>query len=399
MSALLFSAILLVLVLEAGSFAVLAWRYGGLTSSRERFRRDTNTYTDRVTRSGACSYIDTLFPHPYLAFVHHGNAPCGIPDINNIGLFGRNYPSEKSPDKFVILLTGGSVAAQFAFFHKDAPSYLEQILNRDYVSPKGGAFEVLNGGDGAWKQPQQTILLMLYADAVDGVVTLDGFNEHYMIGSGKRFEFPANNFITVNPLAGEDFDAIARSWIWGGVHRFAAQNPVLSRSNTVYLILKVLGPAVRGEVPADARRTTVDSLFALPADWEPSKRIDWSQKQYRKYITMMQSVARDSGLLSAFFIQPVPAIGKTLTAKEKAVTGDLSYASTYRGMTDSLLALRSGGVPIYSLLDVFQDSPETLYGDEIHMIQGTDGESVGYRMMAEQMVRVLAQSWHLKRRQ
>jgi len=399
LSAFLFSAILLVLLLEAGSFAVLAWRYGGFTSSRERFRRDTNTYTERVTRSGACSYVDTLFPHPYLAFVHHGNAPCGIPDINNIGLFGRNYPSEKSPDKFVVLLTGGSVAAQFAQFHNAAPSYLEQILNRDYVSPKGGAFEVLNGGDGAWKQPQQTILLMLYADAVDGVVTLDGFNEHYMIGSGKRFEYPANNFITVNPLAVEDFDAIARSWIWGGVHRFAAQNPVLSRSSTVYLILKVLGPAVRGEVPADARKTTVDSLFALPPDWEPSKRIDWSQKQYRKYITMMQSVARDSGLLSAFFIQPVPAIGKTLTAKEKAVTGDLSYASTYRSMTDSLLALRSGGVPIYSLLDMFQDSQETLYGDEIHMIQGTDGESVGYRMMAEQMVRVLAQSWHLKRRQ
>ncbi len=400
LSALLFSAILTVLLLEAGSFAVLSFRYKGLTSARERFRRDTNSYTERVTQSGKgnCGYIDTLFPHPYLAFVHHGNSPCGIPDINNIGLFGRNYPSEKSPDKFVILLTGGSVAAQFAEFHKDAPSYLEQILNRDYVSPKGGTFQILNGGDGAWKQPQQAILLMLYSDAVDGVVTLDGFNEHYMIGSGKRFEYPANNFISVNPMATEDFDTVAKNWVWGGVHRYAAQNPVLSRSNTVYLILKVLGPGVRGEVPADTRRTTVDSMFALPADWDPARRIDWSQKQYRKYILAMESMAHDSHLLSAYFIQPVPAIGKTLTEKEKSVVGDLSYASTYQGMVDSLLTLRGRGVPIFNLLDVFQDSRQTLYSDEMHLVHEGDGESEGYRMLAERMAAELGRTWKLNKR-
>jgi hypothetical protein len=397
--AILFSLILTVLILEAGSFAVLALQYGGLASARERFRQDTNTYTARLTRSTNCTYIDTLFPHPYLAFVHHGNSPCGIPNINNIGLFGRNYPSEKPPDKFVILLTGGSVAAQFAEFHKDKPSYLEQILNRDYVSPNGGAFQILNGGDGAWKQPQQMILFMLYSDTVDGVVTLDGFNEHYMIGVGRRFEYPANSFISVNPMATGDFDTIARNWFWGGIHRYASQNAVLSRSNTIYLILKVLGPTVRGEVrAADARRTSVDSLFALPADWEPSKRIEWSQKQYKKYIMAMESVARDSGLLSAYFIQPVPAIGKPLTEKEKTVTGDLSYGKMYQDMADSLLTLRSRRVLIYSLLDTFHDSRQTLYGDAIHMLHGTDGESAGYRMMAEEMARVLAQAWHLKRR-
>ena len=399
-SALVFSVILTILLLEAGSFAVLASRYKGLISARERFRRDTNSFTERLTQSskGNCGYIDTLFPHPYLGFVHHGNPPCGIPEINNIGLFGRNYLSEKDPDKFVILLTGGSVAAQFAELHKRDPSYLEQILNRDYLSPKGGPFSVLNGGDGAWKQPQQAILFMLYSDAVDAVVTLDGFNEHYQIGAGTRFELPANNFINVNPLVTGDFATIAKNWIWGNVRRYAAQHPVLSRSNTVYLILKTFGPEARGEVPVDTRKTNVVSMFALPQDWDLPKRIGWSQKQYQKYILAMDLVAHDSHVLSAYFLQPVPAIGKTLTEKEKAVVGDLRYASTYRNMVDSLFELRGRGVPVYSLLDVFQDSNQTLYGDEIHLIHDAGGESAGYRMMAEKMAAVLARSWKLKKR-
>ena len=32
------------------------------------------------------------------------------------------------------------------------------------------------------------------------VVTLDGYNERYMVGAGVEFEFPANNFMDANPL-------------------------------------------------------------------------------------------------------------------------------------------------------------------------------------------------------
>ena len=90
--------------------------------------------------------------------------------------------------RFVILVTGGSVAAQFAQLLPGGPRYLEQALNERYISPMGQPFLVLNGGDAAWKQPQQIILFLLYVDAIDTVVTLDGFNEQYSVSAWRRFD-------------------------------------------------------------------------------------------------------------------------------------------------------------------------------------------------------------------
>src|SRR5262245_13056832 len=189
---------------EFMAVVVLTLKEGSYVSARERFRREANRYVQDVTRGGrSCQYIDSLFPHPYLAFVHHGNPPCGVPGINNIGLFGPDFPSERIRDRFVVLVTGGSVAAQFGQMVPDGPRHLEIVLNERYVSPTGKPFLVLNGGDGAWRQPQQTILFLLYGDVVDAVITLDGFNELNQLRSKMRFEYPANNFLIANPMAGD----------------------------------------------------------------------------------------------------------------------------------------------------------------------------------------------------
>ena len=45
------------------------------------------------------------------AFVHHANPPCGISWDNNVGLFGPDFPVIKPADHYVVMLTGGSVAA------------------------------------------------------------------------------------------------------------------------------------------------------------------------------------------------------------------------------------------------------------------------------------------------
>ena len=67
-----------------------------------------------LTRGTHCRYVDTLYPHPHVGFVHHANRPCGFKNINNVGLFNDDYPLLKRPDRYTILLTGGSVAAQLA---------------------------------------------------------------------------------------------------------------------------------------------------------------------------------------------------------------------------------------------------------------------------------------------
>lgn len=383
--------------LEALSTGYLYLHDGRYTPATDQLAGLRNTFIQDVTQVGHdCRYVDTLFPHPYLGFVHHGNPPCGIKDINNIGLFGTDFPSEKSADRFVVLLTGGSVAAQFAQINQNGPRYLEKILNERYANSRGLPFLVLNGGDGAWKQPQQLILFLLYADVVDAVVTLDGYNEFALLGAQLRFEYPASNFLTVNPLVGDDFGQIAARWGVGRVVNWISNNTVLSHSQAAVLVVRALDRFVESSPStSDQRRTTVESIFALPADWPREKREAWGIAQYRKYIAAMDAVAKTRGVLFAHFIQPVPAIAKKLTEAEVDVVGDLSYRDNYLRMTNALLEMSGPNSAVVSLLDLFANYHGDLYEDQVHLKKYADGESDGYRLMAEAIAGELAKLWKL----
>ena len=400
------AALLLAVVLIGLGVELLANLYlyvhdGRYVSARERLDALGNTFIAGVTQQNAgCRYIDTLYPHPYLGFVHHGNPPCGVPDINNIGLFGPDYSSERRDDRFVVLVTGGSVSAQLMSSGPNGTPYLQAMLERDYVSPNGRPFLLLNGGDGGWHQPQQLILFLLYADAVHAVVTLDGFNERYFVGSGVRFEYPPNNFNDINPLLRSSYSDIVTQWVAGKLYGRARSSRVLSRSQAAYLLLARVNAYVKSQqVLYTAReRTNINTMFALPKDWNDEHRVAWADRQYQKYIRAMDGVAAQNEVLVAHFIQPVPAIGKTLTAEEKAVVGDLGYRRLYERITGDVLSLANSGTPIFSLLDVFQHNNDTLYADVIHLRQAQGGTSSGYELIAQRMADTLGRTWHLRRK-
>ena len=391
--------ILGIAMLEIAAIAYVVVKEGRYLSAQELFHRDQNLFIEQVsTAKSSCRYIDSLFPHPYLGFVHHGNPPCGIPHINNIGLFGENFPVQKRDDRFVVLLTGGSVAAQLGqILGPEKPRYLEEALNAQYVSPNGKPFLVLNGGDGAWKQPQQLILFLMHGDFVNAVVTLDGFNEHYGLTGKMRFEYPANNFMLANPLANYNFGQLVGAWLVGKIAGALRENVILGHSHLAYYVVHAVDKWVkRAETPEDEQRTTIESLFSLPASWDENKRFAWQFKRYHSYIISMDAVAKSQGVISAHFIQPVPAIGKQLTEKERAVVGGLDYRDVYRRMTDKLLALQKQNVEIFSLLDIFANERDTLYQDPIHLKIDADGESRGYRIMADRMAEDLGKAWRLR---
>ena len=398
--ALLLGVLSIVAGMELFANVYLYVRDGRYVSARTRLDALSNSFITGMTKQDVgCRYIDTLYPHPYLGFVHHGNPPCGYPDINNIGLFGPDYPSERRDDRFVVLVTGGSVSAQLMNAGSNGAPYLQAILNRDYVSPTGRPFLLLNGGDGAWHQPQQAILFLLYADAVHAVVTLDGFNESIDVGASERFEFPANNFNLVNPLLGSSYSEIVKRWIAGKLYGRARANRVFSRSQAAYLVLARLDAYVKQQpqlLHAAGEKTTIESMFALPKEWNAEHRAAWAEGQYRKYIRAIDAVAAQNGVLFAHFIQPVPAIRKPLTDQEKAVVGDLGYGAKYERIARDLLSLADEGTPIFSLLDVFEHNTHTLYVDVIHLRLSPDGTSEGYSLMAERMASVLARTWSLK---
>jgi hypothetical protein len=378
--------VFLAVLLEAGCAGYYRVRNHRFVSVAQMLKEEQNTFIRLAKDERNCTYLETLFPHPFLAFVHHGNPPCGIVNANNVGLFGRDFPAERDPHHFTILLTGGSVTAQLSGAGRTlAPNDLERVLNERYESPGGDGFHVLNGADGAWKQPQQTILFLLHAQAVDAVVTLDGYNDHgFLLNTeGTRFEAPATNFLTVNPWLETGSRKLVGVWIYGAIYRYSQTHWLTSHSYAAYGITRVVRAAVRRwaeREPPGARRTTLSSIFSLP-------------------MRIIDAVAGRLGVRAAHFIQPVPAIGKTLAPEEARVVGDLSYADSYARMTAALLSLNGEGIPVFSLLDVFSGVREPIYADHIHcIIDPKTGESRGYRIMAEHMADVLEAQWHLRRK-
>ncbi len=392
-------------VVELTAIGWLTIEDGHYTPAKELFERTQNTYVRDLTKGSSCRYVDTLFPHPYLAFVHHANPPCSMPYVNNIGLFGDDFPVIKRLDRYVILLTGGSVASQLGQnWPAPAPRYLEEELNRRYLSPNGRPFQILNGGDGAWKQPQQLILFSMYATSVDAVVTLDGFNEHYFFwaGTSERLERPLSNFIEVNPfVADENFGDAAIGWVVGRVAGSLSANPVLGRSHAAYMIVRGIEAVAKSkDVFASAKKTTLAGQFAITEEIRSNHALAFSVQLglYQKYARGIEAIARDFGIKTAYFLQPVPVIGKTLTEEEKRVVGDTRYASFYRPIVDGMLSLRSRGMSVHDLGDLLKDERGTIYADHIHFVREPNGDSRGYRLMAARMADLLAESWGLQSR-
>jgi hypothetical protein len=400
----LFGFLFACVLLEGASILWLYIEEGRYLPATAYFERTQNTYVRDLQRGGGCRYVDTLYPHPYVGFVHHANPPCGPRNVNNVGLFNEDFPSVKRTDRYVVLMVGGSVASQLAqnYPSPPAPRFLEEELNAKYISPNGKPFLVLNGGDGAWKQPQQFILFSMYATAVDAMVSVEGYNEHYFFTPwmNERFERPLSNFLEVNPfVADENFGDAAIGWVMGRIAGTLAANPVLGRSHAAYLVVRGIEAAAKSKDNfISGKKTTLNTIFAMPKEIraDNEKAFVFQMELYQKYVRGMEMMAREFGVKSAFFMQPVPAIGKTLTAEEKAVIGDLYYTALYRRMVDDMLKLRERGVPVFDLTDLLVDEKRTIYEDGIHFFREKSGESIGYRIMAARVAKDLAATWKLQ---
>lgn len=390
---------------EGAATAYLTYRDGKYIPAEERFdAKKDNAFIWDIERQGTrCRYGETQYPHPYLGFVHHSQPPCGNPNVNNVGMFGPDYPLQKRQDRFVVLLTGGSVASQLGQTNKKGPRYLEIALNKRYQSPNGKPFLVLNGGAGAWKQPQQFILFSLYADVLDAVVTLDGFNERYRLNRPYRLEYPPSGFFRTNPLTGFSLPTLIMHLAVGRTYGWLRANPVFSRSHGIYLAIQTARQVLDLKDPRRALKkahlkTPIMTMFALPEDWITEQRFQHAVAQISRYVLQMRAIAHDFEILDAYFIQPAPAIGKPLTNEERANAGKLDYAETYQRYTDSMLKLRDKGVNIHSLLNVYNGIKERLYADQVHLIKGKGGKSRGYTLMADAMADTLAETWNLQKK-
>lgn len=401
----LIGIVLALALVEVTATVWLTIEDGHYTPASELFERTQNTYVRDMTKHSDCRYVDTLFPHPYVAFVHHANPPCGKPWVNNVGLFGPDFPTVKRTDVYTVMLVGGSVASQLGQeLQPPAQRYLEEELNKRYISPTGKPFLLLNGGDGAWKEPQSFILFSLYASSVDAVLTLDGFNEHYFFfpGTPERLERPLSNFIDVNPfVADENFGDAAIGWVIGRVGGVLQRTPLLGHSHAAYMIVRGIEAVAKSkDIFSSTKKTTLASLFKMPDDIVKDYEREFQVQLglYQKYERAIEAVARDNGVKTAYFFQPVPAYGKELTEEEKKNAGDLSYGPLYRRLVGEMMTLRSRGMAMYDLGDIYKDEKGRIYADQIHCYRepSAKADSRGYSIMARRIAKDLAEAWGLK---
>ncbi len=125
----------------------------------------------------------------------------------------------------------------------------------------------------------------------------------------------------------------------------------------------------------------------------PQRLFDVQLDLYQKYLRATEAVAHDNGVKSAYFMQPIPAWGKTLTDEERRVVGDLGYGELYRRMVAGMMTLRERGLPIYDLGDIFKNDTSTIYADQIHYLADAEGLSPGNRMVAARICELLAQTY------
>jgi hypothetical protein len=393
--------IALLIALLLGEVLAVAYYYlrdGRYISPGDRLAAERNAYVEEM-RTKDCAYGDSVLVHPFLANVQSNRGPCGANYANSRSFIGKEYPDHAQPRVGYILVTGGSVAAQFTWDNRQQDSVLERILNEQFTGGRYDRFVVLNGGHGAWKQPNQYILFGLYADVLAGVITLDGFNEHYMLGSNQRFEAPSNNFFQIVRRLDARSSLMSEMALRLEVrlYRVAAEHKLFHLSSLAYLIVDMIRGRLRTYAAGAATRTahrkddwvnaSYEAMFAFTDGMAEAERQRWVLGQYEKYVRLMDAGAKALGIPGLFLLQPTPAFGKLLTEEERPFA-EMTNKPAYDAVVRHLTGLREKhGLPVFSLGEVFKDTRERIYKDHIHV------NDLGNRLMAERVADLIEQVW------
>jgi hypothetical protein len=364
-----FALLLLVALAEAGSYAALY----ALGAAEKSFAEIYDPTGNTARFEGRCDdYIQTLELNPYLAFTP--NRQCSGPvegarieyRVNNLGLL--NQDADFTKEKFFTIgIFGGSVAAHFA--GSNSSPQIEEILNSCFMSKSGKPFRVLNFANGAWKHPQQAIALTLYGDYIDAAISIEGFNEHYMIKDGTTTDMllPASNYSSlINPSI-----IIPYYFKLSGLKGIP-----ISESGTIKLFTLLYRKNL--EKMGSASYETLMNKYSM------TNYVDVHEHNIKRYIGLIKSfdaIASSKGIYSLIVLQPAP-LYKPLSESEAKVVGHLDYEKPYLEIAS---LLKNNARAFINLSDLFSTTERAVFSDQIHFIAlDKNFKSYGnYRMAAE----------------
>jgi len=312
-------------------------------------------------------------------------------EVNNHGFFSRrDYPvPNPAKDKFIVGVFGGSVAKWLSLQG-------EQALRETLESHLGADREVvvLNFARGAFKQPQQLMVLSYFqalGQDFDAVVNLDGFNEAVLpltrnckLGSHVSLpaDYPVSSALFTQLSLGDeravawmaDLARAGRRWRAWTERRNAA------RLSSVAFVADLLS-TYYGKRVAYLERATPEkvageeSVFFLlppdtPCDGSPAEEEVFADLWFRCSVLMAQQ-AESGHAIYLHVLQPNQHhSGKTLSEDETAVLaggGNGAYRQAveraYPLFREKGARLRSLGIDFVDATGVFDSETGTVYSD------------------------------------
>lgn len=404
--------------LEATSFA-LFWLidgepFGYARLAEEQAAQAGATEGTTAAAGGQGNVLNSAL-HPYLGYVYHEDSNTEAwrrstgRSVNRWGFNDDRDPIQKrSPDKVLVGIFGGSVAAWVGF---DGGEALARALA---ATPRfrGREVVVLTFAVGGYKQPQQLMALswlLAQGGELDLAVAIDGFNECHLT--------PMNALAGVYPLypvlwqqvAGENGDRERlrrvgqvvwqrdqrRAWAeafvgeplqasvtaqlaWRLRDRLLARR-VAEASRSLDLFAPGRLPfAVRGPGPST---TTIDGLAGTIADV-------WQQCS-----TQMHRLCAANGIEFHHCLQPNQYVAgsKPMGDAERATAlapgspQELAVVAGFPALLARAEQLQASGVRFHDLRDVFANVAEPLYIDAFCHVN-----ALGSRLIAERVARAIA---------
>lgn len=368
--------------------------------------------------SSGCFFGDIIYPHPYLEYIY--NTGCKTIDnekdegtrnliLNNSNQISfHEMPARNDKNYFDILLLGGSVASDIflrGIDYQNKTTYLESELNKKYKSPNGRPFRLFVMAYGGWKYPNQFISFSLYTNSIDAVITLDGYNESHLFAlnhnktTKQEWFFPTTNPLLENPTRMYSTYSSTPTYKLWLINQY--KNRSHSLRNKSYLVAIFRKTRLKNEnkkIYLSSQKNGVEDMVGRTfsaGDVTERDLYSINIEHYKKYLRMINAIAKNFGIKNLHLIQPVPALYKNLTAEEKRSATyknfKLDYGNLYNKMSNDLLTLQNQGLPIRSLLKTFQSHEEPVYIDEIHL------STHGNKILSDALIEAMAQEWNLKK--
>ena len=400
-------------LLEAGAYLLHPWMMG------ETFSHDTiRARLFKKVNASRESLGGQHILHPYLGFVLDPRVPppTGIPYARHsvYGFPGETPPFERTGDRIVVALSGGSVAMQI--FLDERERFLEAL--RAHPSFRGKEIELVCFAMGGFKQPQQLMALnyfLVLGAEFDWWINLDGFNEIVLplsdnLPAGVSLDYPRNWHLYAQKAPGRNLlikmGEIAQVEVQKERLRNLFSHTVASNSVSLLTLWEILDRAkeqrlyhLNETLKALAREAGPTPETSGPAyeSGSPSKEKAREEacRVWKKSSILMARACAANGIRYVHFLQPSQyhTGSKVLTDEELlfayAEGGYHPAAETgYPLLIEAGRELGRQGVAFFDLTQIFREESRAVYADSCCHLN-----PLGTELLASAMAERIVTAW------